>query len=146
MLGVVGVEPVEQRGASAITARVPAWSASKARSGFWSSALADLVGQLVLARAQVGASARRGRPPASRAMPRLDRRSRAGTAAGALEQLGQQEDQLGVERGVVGAERLGADLGELAEAAGLRRLVAEERAPGTRPSPAAASLCMPCST
>ncbi len=36
-------------------------------------------------------------------------------------------DELGVERRVVGAERLGADLGELPLAAGLRLLVAEHR-------------------
>jgi len=43
-----------------------------------------------------------------------------------VEQLGQQEDRLGVDRRVVGADRLDPDLPELSEAAGLRRLVAVE--------------------
>ena len=44
------------------------------------------------------------------------------------EQLGQQADQLGVGERRVGADRLGAELVELAVAPGLRALVAEERA------------------
>jgi len=44
-------------------------------------------------------------------------------------QVGEQQDRLGVERRVVGAERLEPHLGELAVAARLRRLVAEERSP-----------------
>ncbi len=63
-------------------------------------------------------------------MPRLDRRSRAGPAPARLDQLAEQQDQLGVEARVVGAERLGVHLRELAKAPGLRRLVAKERAPG----------------
>ena len=62
------------------------------------------------------------------ALPRLDRRS-AALHPGLLQELGQQQDQLGVQRGVVRAQRLGADLVELAVAPGLGRLVAEERAP-----------------
>src|SRR5439155_20284468 len=48
--------------------------------------------------------------------------------ADALEQLVQQDDQLGVERRVLGAERLGADLRELPVAAALRSLLTEVRA------------------
>ena len=43
------------------------------------------------------------------------------------EQVGEQHDRLGVGERRVGADRLGADLVELAVAAGLRALVAEER-------------------
>ena len=43
-----------------------------------------------------------------------------------VEQRGEQADRLGVDRGVLGAERLGADLPELAVAPGLGALVAEE--------------------
>ena len=39
----------------------------------------------------------------------------------------QQHDELGVDGGIVGADRLGADLPELAEAPGLRLLLAGER-------------------
>ena len=42
------------------------------------------------------------------------------------QQRGEQGDRLGVDGGVVGAKRLGADLPELAEAPGLRALVAKE--------------------
>ena len=38
----------------------------------------------------------------------------------------QQRDQLGIDGGIVGADRLGADLPELPEASGLGALVAEE--------------------
>ena len=87
-----------------------------------------LLGELALAPAKVVAQLL----DVGRARLRRCRGSRAAAARpapGVTQQLGQQQDQLGVERRVVGAERLGADLGELAEAAGLRRLVAEERAP-----------------
>src|SRR5271163_1411029 len=43
-----------------------------------------------------------------------------------LEQLRQQHDRLRVDRGILRAERLGADLPELPIAPGLRALVAEE--------------------
>ena len=46
----------------------------------------------------------------------------------AAQQLVEQDDQLGVDQRRVGADRLGADLVELAEAARLRALVAEVRA------------------
>ena len=46
--------------------------------------------------------------------------------AGGLEDLGEQQDRLRVDRRVVGADRLGADLPELAEAALLRTLATEE--------------------
>ena len=60
-------------------------------------------------------------------MPRLAIRRRSSRAPSSLEQRVQQHDDLGVDAGVVGADRLGADLPELAVAAGLRALVAEER-------------------
>ena len=41
-------------------------------------------------------------------------------------QRGKQRDRLGVDGGVIGADRLGADLPELAVAPSLRALVAEE--------------------
>jgi hypothetical protein len=66
-----------------------------------------------------------GRPGLRRPKARQPHAHIAG--AGALDQVREQQDQLGVERRIVGAERLGADLGELTEASGLRRLVAEER-------------------
>ena len=90
-------------------------------------AAAHLVGQLVLVLLQVGAqvvgvlAARLGRPQRSDAEPQLAR-------ARLLQQVAQQHDDLGVERRVVGADRLGADLRELAVPAGLRRLVPEVRA------------------
>ena len=42
------------------------------------------------------------------------------------QQRGEQQDRLGVERGILGPQRLGADLPELAIAARLSALVAEE--------------------
>ena len=88
---------------------------------------AHVLGQLVLAGAQVPAQllsvgaprlgvAQAGEPqPAAHAV--------------AVQQVRQQQDQLRVQRGIVGAQRLGPDLGELAIAARLGRLVTEERAP-----------------
>ena len=65
--------------------------------------------------ARVGvADARQVQPHAGQAEPRVEVR--------------EQVDQLGVDRGVVGADRLRADLAVLAVAARLRRLVAEHRA------------------
>ena len=58
-------------------------------------------------------------------VPRLDSRSRVPLDPGGLEQVGQQDDQLGVGLGRVGADRLGAELPELPVAASLRRLGAE---------------------
>ncbi len=60
---------------------------------------------------------------------RRDPQAQALACPGLLHQLRQQQDQLGVERGIVGAEGLGSELGELAVATGLRRLVTKERAP-----------------
>ena len=104
---------------------------------------AHLLRQLVLARAQecpelVDVVARVS------GVPRLDEPQPRRPRAGPLEDLGQQEDQLSVERGVVGAERLGVDLGELAEAARLRGLMPEER-PAVQTFTGCGSLCMPCS-
>jgi hypothetical protein len=65
------------------------------------------------------------------AQPRLGAAERAEPQADLLdpqlvEQRGEQRDGLGVDRRVVGADRLGAHLPELPEAAGLRALLAEE--------------------
>jgi hypothetical protein len=79
--------------------------------------------------AQVGAQlvqvrrARLGRAEARDPQPRRPRPR-------AVDDLGEQQDQLGVEARVVGAERLGVDLRELPEAPGLRRLVPKERPGG----------------
>ena len=109
-------------------------------AGSASSRAADLLRQLALAR-RAGScgqlvevvGARLGRAEAAI-------RSRSPVARpGALEELAQQQDQLGVERRVVGADRLGADLGELAVAAGLRAPRGGRTGPSTRPSPAAAA-------
>ncbi len=59
-------------------------------------------------------------------VPRLDSRSRVCLTPDGVEQVGQQHDQLGVGLGRVRADRLGADLPELAVATSLRRLGAEE--------------------
>ena len=88
---------------------------------------AHLLGQLALVRAQVVLEvapvglARGRRAEAREPQPQPARADR-------LQQLGEQQDQLGVDRRVVGADRLGADLPELPEAPGLRALAAEEAA------------------
>ncbi len=111
-----------------MTACVPSWSASNARKRVLPQAFAHLRGQLSLARAQVTGElvevlrACLGRAEAGEAHPR-----RAGP--GAIHDLGEQQDQLRVEARVVGAERLGVELGELAKAARLGRLVPKERPP-----------------
>ena len=87
-----------------------------------------LVGELALPAAQVVAqllgigAPRLGRAKASQAQPHA-LRSRL------LQQLEQQQDRLGVERRIVGPDRLDPHLVELPVAAGLRRLVAEELPP-----------------
>ena len=93
---------------------------------------AHLLGELRLVRAQVGLqalavlAARLGAAEARQAQARPRARPIS------LEQRGEQRDRLGVDGGIVGAERLGADLPELAVAPGLGALVAEEARAGTR--------------
>ena len=115
-------------GASSITARVPGSSESKARSGFEVDPLAHVRRQLRLAPAQVSLQlVSVGGPGVERAEaaePQPNARN-----AELPEQLVEQDDQLGVDQGRVRADRLGADLVELPEAARLRALVAEVRAP-----------------
>ena len=138
VLRVLGAEPVEQArrvrhhrlGARVVgveRAQRVLRRAARAPRRELASRVAQVAAQLV---AVVRARLRRAearQPQPRRPVPRRAR------------DLREQQDQLGVERRVVGAERLGADLGELAVAARLRRLVAEERARGTRASPAAAA-------
>ncbi len=128
MLAVLGAEAVDQprrlghHRAGALVVGVE----RAQRVGF--EPPAHLLRQLFLARAQVVAQLvqvggpRLGRAEARHAQPRRPR-------ARALDDLCQQQDQLGVEAGVVRADRLGAHLRELPEAPGLGRLVAEERPP-----------------
>ncbi len=87
-----------------------------------------VAGELVGTRAEEGAKLVRvlapglGGAEARQAQPHL-------VHAAPLEQLREEQDQLGIERRIIGAERLRVDLRELAIAARLRGLVAEERAP-----------------
>ena len=87
--------------------------------------LAHVLGELALVGAQVRLQLLEiGAPRLQRAEaaePQLD----PGDAELA-EQVGEQDDRLGVGERRVAADRLGADLVELAVAAGLRALVAEE--------------------
>ena len=106
---------------------MPSSSESKARSGLASIRSRTSFGQLAFVRAQVALQllqvglARVERAEA--AQPQLDpRHPQLG------EQLGQQPDRLGVGERRVGADRLDAELVELAVAARLRALVAEEGA------------------
>ena len=130
----------------AITARVPSWSASNARSGFDVDPRAHLVGQLVLARAQVRAQlvdvrargCRRCRGCRAAAASRACRRCSSSSP--------EQQDQLGVERGVVGAERLRARPGRTGGSGRPAAPRGGRTGPSTRAAPAAGSLCMPCST
>jgi hypothetical protein len=89
---------------------------------------ADVLGQLALVLAQVAAQlVEVGGAGVERAEARQPQPDLA--HSGRLEQLGEQQDRLGVERRVVGSERLDADLRELAVASRLGALVTEERAP-----------------
>ena len=128
----------------AITARVPGWSESNARSGFRSirattssDSRAALLAQVLLQLVAVAQAVER-HAEARDPQPRPH--------AGGLEDLGEQQDRLGVDGRVVGADRLGADLPELAEAPLLRALAAEEARRSTRASPAAAACACraPC--
>ena len=119
MLGVVRGEPVEQPwrrlhdGAGARMVRV------ECAERVGGEPVADVVGELGLALAQVPAQLpeillpRLGGAEARQPHPEVRR-------AHLLEQLHEQQDQLRVERGIVGAERLGAKLRELPVAARLR--------------------------
>ena len=80
----------------------------------------DVVAQQVVAQLARVLGARLGVADAGQVQPH------AGQTEPRVE-VREQVDQLGVDRGVVGADRLGADLAVLAVAAGLRRLVAEHR-------------------
>jgi hypothetical protein len=126
VVGVLGREPVEQLGRrrhDRPRSRVVGVERPQ-RIGLEASAhlLRELAGVLAQVRAKllpvVGAGLRCAEARQPQAKPRHD-------VPG--QHLGEQKDELGVEGGVVGAERLRPDLGELAETAGLGRLVAEER-------------------
>jgi hypothetical protein len=124
---VVGVEAVEQpRRARHDLARARVVGVERPQR-VEVDALAHLAAQAALVRAQVGlqllAVGGAGRRRAEAGDPQ------AGAGHAELgEQRRQQQHALGVDRGLVGADRLGADLPELAEAAGLRALATEERA------------------
>ena len=109
-----------------MTARVPGWSASNARSGLRSMRSRTSSESCVGVRAQVGLqllAIRRAPGRASRGWPR---RRRTPSTSDRLQQRREQRDELGVDGGIVGADRLRPDLPELPVAPGLRALVAEE--------------------
>ena len=123
---VVGVEGAQRVGVDAL-ADVLRELAPRARAG---------------GRLQLLAIARR----ATRGDPRLPSRSSTPGTPSSRSRSSSSTISSASTSGRVGADRLGADLVELAKAPGLRALVAKERAPGTRASPAAGSVCIPCST
>ena len=124
---------------SAMTSRVPGWSVSKARSGLRSMRSRTSRARLVLVGAQVGLQLLAVGGARLRACRGWRSAARTPRDAERVEQLGQQHDELGVHGRVVRADRLRADLPELAVAARLRRLVAVERSTGTRASRAGAA-------
>ena len=133
------------RGASAMTSRVPGWSASKARSGLRSirsrtssESSASCARRCACSSLAVGARAPRACRGSRAAGARRARRARSSS-------VGEQEDRLGVDGRVVGADRLGADLPELAVAAGLRRARGGRTARRYQSFTGCGSLCMPCS-
>ena len=128
MLGVVGVEAVDQLGRARHDPPGALVVGVERAQRVLVDARPDLIRELALVLAQVGGQlveVGRARLAAAEARQPQPRRPRPG----ALDDLAQQQDQLGVEARVVGADRLGVELRELPEAPGLRRLVAEERAP-----------------
>ena len=122
VLGVEGAQRVQRRSAPA-----PRFESSPS--------LRAQVGDQLLA-----GSRRRDSERAEAAEPQLDPRHPE-----AAQQLVEQDDHLGVDERRLGADRLGAELVELAVAAGLGSLVAEERPP-YQSFTGWASFCMPCST
>ena len=113
VVGVEGAQRVDRRSARARPSR----ARPRARAG--------------------GPSAPPGRRGARPSEPRLPSRSSTPGTPSSAEQVGEQHDHLGVGERRVGADRLDPDLVELAVAAGLGALVAEERARRRRASPAA---------
>ena len=144
VVAVVGVEPVEQSRRVRHHRARPGVVGVEGAQRVQLDPLAHVVGQLVLARTQVvlqlvavrGAGG--GRPERPQPQPQPADRQR-------VEQLGEQQDRLGVERRVVGAQRLETDLPELPVAAGLGALAAEEARQVPEPH-RLGRRCMPCST
>ena len=111
-------------GASAITARVPCVLGVEGAQRVLLDALADVLGELVPMLAQVGHELLAVGGPRLRRAQAAEPQPQGGDLE-AAQQLIEQHDQLGVDQRRVGADRLGAELVELAKAARLGPLVPE---------------------
>ena len=129
VLGVLCVEAVEHRRRALHHLLRPCVVRVEGSQWVRVDSRADVVRQRGLVLPEVRSGARRGTPCRVSNEPRLPSR-RLDAGHGELgQEIGQKDDRLGVGQRRVGADHLGVDLVELAIAARLRALVAEERSP-----------------